>query len=65
MTNLERDAIDGNYPSYGDFIRLAQAYYPMNDQLHQFIERTCELVGWPKEETFRRIFRDSGEIRDR
>lgn len=58
MNDLERDAIDANYPTYSDIVRLAQRFCPMSSQLHLFIEELCILMGWPKLETFKRIFRE-------
>ena len=56
MTDLERDAIDYNYPTYGDIIKLVRCYHHIDDQLQEFIVHLCLLCGWPVTETFEKIY---------
>ena len=58
MTNTELyDAL--TEPTQSDVIRLArECGYPMDNQLHIFIVKVCELCHWDTSETFRRIFNE-------
>ena len=54
-SDKERDAMDGNYIVFSDMVRIAKKYYPMDQQLHNFIKELCDCCGWPKEYAFQEI----------
>ena len=57
--NASQDAFDENFPVRSDVIKLAQKFYPMDSQLHRFLEDMCKLVGWNEKQLFTEIFKEN------
>lgn len=48
------------FPSKSDVIRVAKACgYPMDNQLHVFLVKICEVCDWDTTEVFRAIFNET------